>query len=102
MARTASCDLIKQSVPPAMFDTAKLAVTQALHKKCGAKLFGATGSDQMLSAPLRALCGITTKIPHFQFIREGVSRDSASTEDILSKISPSPLTHAIFGAILLA
>lgn len=58
--------------------------------------------DQMLSVPLRALCGITTKTPHFELVCGGVSRDSASTEYILSKISPSPLTHAIFGAILLA
>ena len=97
-------DLIEQSVPPTIVDATKLAVTRALHENCSGALFGPSGPSrvgprQMLKSPLRTLCGITTKTPHFEFVREGVSRGSASTEDILSNISPSPLTHAILGAM---
>jgi hypothetical protein len=92
--------LLEVSVPPHRLEHARLAVTGFLSSSCADKLFAARSARQILKTSLRTLCGITTRTPHFEFIRRGARRDDASTADILAKFSASPpqLTRDIAAA----
>jgi hypothetical protein len=89
--------LIEVSVPQHLRDHARLAIPRVLCASCG---FGPRSARQLLETPLRELCGMTTKIPHFNFIRRGARHDAMSTADVLRKFTAnSPqLTRDIVAA----
>ena len=92
--------LIEVSVPQHLRDHARLAIPRVLCASRGAHSFGPRSARQLLETPLREVCGMTTKIPHFHFIRRGVRRDDMSTADVLRKFTAnSPqLTRDIVAA----
>lgn len=89
--------LIELSVPVHLRDHTRLAIPRVL---CASRGFGPRSARQLLETPLREVCGMTTKIPHFNFIRRGARRDDMSTAAVLQKFTAkSPqLTHDILAA----
>jgi hypothetical protein len=88
--------LIEVSVPQHLRDHARLTVPPFLRGS------GPCAARQILKTPLRELCGMTTKPPHFNFIRRGARRDDVSTADVLRKFTDSmpQLTRDICKAVL--
>jgi hypothetical protein len=88
--------LIELSVPQHLRDHARLTVPPFLRGS------GPCAARQILKTPLRELCGMTTKPPHFNFIRRGARRDDTSTADVLRKFTDSmpQLTRDICQAVL--
>jgi hypothetical protein len=88
--------LIDVSFPQHLRDHARLTVPHFI------RWSGPCAARQILKTPLRELCGMTTKPPHFNFIRRGARRDDASTADVLRKFTDSmpQLTRDICKAVL--